>query len=183
MRMIPYIIVKLQHLMVGGGNFLLRLLVKGAFKSCGNNVHFSPLNSSFSYSSITIGNDVYIGPHAMFRSIKDIKIGNKVLFGPHVYIMGGNHNYREVGQYMFDVKQKREDDDMPVIVEDDTWIGCNVTVLKGVTIGRGAIVSAGSVVTKDVPRYAIVGGIPARVLKYRFNDREIEEHEKLLDMQ
>lgn len=182
MSMISNAIVKLQHLAVGGGNFFLCRLVKGAFKSCGRNVHFSPLNSNFSYSSITLGNDVYIGPHAMFRSIKDIRIGNKVLFGPHVYIMGGDHNYREVGQYMFDVKKKREDDDLPVIIEDDTWIGCNVTILKGVTIGRGAIISAGSVVTKDVPRYAIAGGIPAKVLKYRFKDREIEEHEKLLDM-
>lgn len=116
----------------------------------------------------------------MFRSIKDIRIGNKVLFGPHVYIMGGNHNYHEVGKYMFDVKIKREEDDLPVVIEDDTWIGCNVTILKGVTIGRGAIVSAGSVVTKDVPQYAIVGGIPAKVLKYRFSNEEIKEHEAIL---
>lgn len=116
----------------------------------------------------------------MFRSIKDITIGNKVLFGPHVYIMGGDHNYREIGQYMFDVKQKRDDDDLPVVIEDDSWIGCNVTILKGVTIGRGAIVSAGSLVTKDVPRYAIVGGVPAKVIKYRFSEEQIVEHEKVL---
>lgn len=81
---------------------------------------------------------------------------------------------------MFDVKKKREDDDLPVIIEDETWIGCNVTILKGVTIGRGAIVSAGSVVTKDVPCYSIVGGIPAKVLKYRFTEAEIKEHERIL---
>lgn len=122
--MIAGLVLKLQHVYVGGKFFILRKLVKGAFKSCGRNVHFSPLNSKFSYKSISIGNDVYIGPYAMFRSIKDIKIGNKVLFGPHVYIMGGDHNYREIGQYMFDVKKKREDDDLPVIIEDETWIGC-----------------------------------------------------------
>ena len=178
--MISQAVIKLQHLCVGGANFVFRKFVKGAFKCCGRNVHFSPLNSSFTYHSITIGNDVYIGPHAMFKSIKDIRIGNKVLFGPYVKIMGGNHNYREVGHYMFDVKRKRDDDDLPVVIEDDTWIGCNVTILKGVTIGRGAIVSAGSVVTKDVPRYAIVGGIPAKVLKYRFTNEEIKEHEAIL---
>ncbi len=143
-------------------------------------MHFSPLNSRFSYQNISIGDDVYIGPYAMFRSIKDIKIGNKVLFGPHVYIIGGDHNYSVVGRYMFDVKQKRDKDDQPVIIEDDTWIGCNVTILKGVTIGRGAIVSAGSLVIKDVPNYAIVGGVPAKILKYRFTNNEIEEHERLL---
>lgn len=116
----------------------------------------------------------------MFRSIKDIRIGNKVLFGPHVYIMGGDHNYREIGQYIYDVKQKRDDDDQPVVIEDDTWIGCNVTILKGVTIGRGAIVSAGAVVSKDVPPYAIVGGIPAKIIKYRFSEEQILEHEKKL---
>lgn len=178
--MISNIVLKLQHLWTGGSNYILRIMVKGAFKSCGKNVHFSPANSSFTYHTITIGNDVYIGPCAMFRSIKDIKIGNKVLFGPHVYIMGGDHNYREVGRFMFDVKNKRQDDDLPVVIEDDTWIGCNVTILKGVTIGRGAIVSAGSVVTKDVPQYAIVGGIPAKVLKYRFTEEEIKEHEHIL---
>ena len=178
--MIADFVLKIQHICVGGGNYVLRHLVKEAFKKCGKNVHFSPINSRFSYQSISIGNDVYIGPYAMFRSIKDITIGNKVLFGPHVYIMGGDHNYREIGQYMFDVKQKRDDDDLPVVIEDDSWIGCNVTILKGVTIGRGAIVSAGSLVTKDVPRYAIVGGVPAKVIKYRFSEEQIVEHEKVL---
>ena len=178
--MLADFILKVQHICVGGGNFIFRHLVKGAFKSCGKNVHFSPINSRFSYHSISIGNDVYIGPYAMFSSIKGITIGNKVLFGPHVYIMGGDHNYREIGQYMFDVKRKRDDDDLPVVIEDDTWIGCNVTILKGVTIGRGAIVSAGSLVTKDVPSYAIVGGVPAKILKYRFSEDQISEHEKIL---
>ena len=54
-----------------------------------------------------------------------------------------------------------------VVIEDDCWIGCNVTVLSGVTIGRGSIVAAGAVVNKDVPPYSIVGGVPARLLKPR----------------
>lgn len=68
-----------------------------------------------------------------------------------------------------------------VIVEKDVWIGCNVTLLSGVTIGRGSIVAAGAVVTKDVPFYSIVGGVPAKVLKFRWNTvEEIMKHEELL---
>ena len=66
-----------------------------------------------------------------------------------------------------------------IIVEDDVWIGYRSTILSGVRIGQGAVVAAGAVVTKDVPPYAIVGGVPAKVLKYRFNDELIEELKKV----
>lgn len=70
--------------------------------------------------------------------------------------------------------------DQDVIVEEDVWIGCNVTLLSGVNIGRGAIIAAGAVVTKDVPPYAIVGGVPARVIKYKWSIEQILEHERQL---
>ena len=59
-------------------------------------------------------------------------------------------------------------------VGNDVWIGCNVVVLPGVTIGDGAVVAAGSIVTKDVPPYAIVAGSPARVLRYRWDEKTVE---------
>lgn len=62
-------------------------------------------------------------------------------------------------------------------IEQDVWCGANVTILKGVTIGKGSIVAAGSVVTKSCPPYSIIAGVPARVLKKRFSDEEIKEHE------
>jgi len=62
-----------------------------------------------------------------------------------------------------------------IIVEDDVWIGTRVIILSGIRIGQGAIIGAGSVVTKDVPPYAIVGGDPARVIKYRFDEETVKQ--------
>ena len=58
--------------------------------------------------------------------------------------------------------------DQPVVIEDDVWVGANVTILKGVTIGHGSVVAAGAVVTKSCPPYSIIGGVPAKILRKRF---------------
>ena len=89
-----------------------------------------------------------------------------------------------MGKWITDytTSDKRKEDDLPVVIESDVWVGTNVTILNGVRIGRGAIVAAGAVVIKDVPAYAIVGGVPAKVLKYRFTEEEIVCHEELLRM-
>ena len=60
------------------------------------------------------------------------------------------------------------------------WVGCNAVILKGVRVGRGAVVGAGAVVTKDVPPYAIVGGNPGKVIRFRFTEEQIQEHERIL---
>ncbi|MDD6071629.1 MAG: CatB-related O-acetyltransferase [Clostridiales bacterium] len=67
-----------------------------------------------------------------------------------------------------------------IIVDDDVWIGYGATIMSGVHFGQGAVVAAGAVVTKDVPPYAIVGGVPAKVIKYRFEPEMIEELLKLI---
>ena len=105
-------------------------------------------------------------------------IGNKVILGPNVTIMGGDHNYRWVGKYMYDVKEGGTD--LPVVIQDDVWIGADVVILKGVMLGKGSIVGAGSVVTKNVPCYAVVAGNPAKIIKMRFSPNEQIEHEKFL---
>lgn len=158
-------------------------LYKKKMGKCGNNVFFSPMNSTFYYKNLFIGNNVNIGYHADFvASRSKIIINDHVVFGPHVSIRGGDHRTDIVGRYVDTVNddEKLPDNDQDVIFEGDNWIGMNVTILKGVTIGRGCIVAAGSVVNKSTAPYSIVGGVPAKVLKMRFNKEQIEEHERIL---
>lgn len=158
---------------------IARIFISRLFKSCGRNVSFSPYDT-FSYKNISLGNDVFIAPGAYFTSITEIKIGNKVMFGPNVTIIGGDHNVSEIGVPMFDVKNKLPQNDLPVVIEDDVWVGAGAIILKGVTIRSGAIVAAGAVVTKDVPHDAVVAGTPAAVLKYRFEGEDLVRHRKML---
>ena len=159
-------------------------LARSMFREIGKNVVFHPSNSSFTYSNISLGNDVFIGDNARFWcTLSSITIKDHVVFAPNVSIIAGNHSYHIVGKWITDYKtsDKRKEDDLPVVIESDVWVGTNVTILNGVKVGRGAIIAAGAVVVKDVPAYAIVGGMPAKVLKYRFTEEEIVRHEELLD--
>jgi len=159
---------------------LFMMLLRYRFYNCGGNVIFDVMDI-FSYSTISIGNDVFIGSGAKFSaSQSSITIGNKIMFGPNVTIMGGDHNIGVVGSYMFDVKEKLPENDLPIIIKDDVWVGCNVTILKGVTIGQGSIIAAGSVVIKSVEPYSIVGGVPAKKISQRFSDSDIIKHKKIL---
>jgi Acetyltransferase (isoleucine patch superfamily) len=111
-----------------------------------------------------------------------LTIGRKVIFGPHPTIITGDHRTDIIGKYIIDVtrEEKLPENDRPVVIEDDVWVGANVTILKGVTIGRGSIVAAGAVVTKSFPPYSVIGGVPAHLLKRRFCDEEIVRHEQKL---
>ncbi|WP_350546452.1 DapH/DapD/GlmU-related protein [Pseudoalteromonas sp. 5-MNA-CIBAN-0065] len=103
------------------------------------------------------------------------------MFGPNVTIMDGDHNMSKVGAYMFDVQEKLPENDLPVLISNDVWVGCNATILKGVTIGEGTVIAAGSVVTANVLPYSIVGGVPAKVIGSRFSEDEIIKHKLLLE--
>lgn len=151
------------------------LFMRARFAKCGKNVKLKPLSSDFVYKNIEIGDNVRIGERASFQTwIAKLRIGNKVLFGPNVTIRGGIHPYYVAGRFIYDIGEgeKNPEDDADVIIEDDVWVGCNVTILKGVTIGRGGIVVAGAVVTKSVPPYTIVGGVPAKKIGNRFKTVE-----------
>jgi len=158
----------------------LRAIFRTRFEKCGKNVSFSPFDN-FTYANISLGDDIYIGPGATFLCTESkIIIGNKVLFGPNVSIIGGDHNFSEVGRFLFDVRFKKPEDDQDVFIGDDVWVGTGAIILKGVEIGRGSIVAAGAVVTKDVFPYSIVAGVPAKKISNRFNKQQIIKHEEVL---
>ena len=155
---------------------------KRSMKYCGRGVYLRPMSSDIKglwnlsigdYSSIPKGSILYCTEAPLI-------IGKKVIFGPRPTIITGDHRIDVIGKYIMDSDDKLPENDMLVRIEDDVWCGANVTILKGVTIGRGSVVAAGAVVTKSCPPYSIIGGVPAKVLKRRFTDKQIIEHDILL---
>lgn len=127
--------------------------------------------------------NVDIGPGAtIYTTGAKIIIKQHVMSGPNLTIITGDHKYI-LGRWFDSVKGEEKEScyDQDVIIEEDVWIGCNVTILKGVTIGRSSIIAAGSLVVKDVPSYSIVGGVPAKVIKMKWTEDEIKLHEKFIN--
>jgi len=112
-------------------------------------------------TNIIIGDDFYmnVGCHLL----GEISIGSHVMIGSQVVIWGRDHGIMNNNTPMKQQPHKSS----PIIIEDDVWIGAHVTILKGVKLGKGSVIGAGSVVTKDVPEYAIFAGNPAKLIKYR----------------
>jgi len=143
----------------------------------GKNIHCQLSTTFWSpHKDIILGSNIGIGYHCVFQS--DIEIGDKVMIASHVgFINSDDHRFDIMGKTMWD---SGRGDKYKIVVEDDVWIGHGAIILSPAHIGRGSIVAAGSVVTKDVPCYAIVAGIPAKILRMRFTPQEIEEHEAIL---
>lgn len=145
-------------------------VISHLFLNYGENVHIGKC-CTFYYDHISLGNNVYIGDYNYFlSSIANIIIKDHVVFGPNVSIITGNHRFDDSTKLIDEYNQtdKRPQDDMDVIFEGDNWIGMNVTILKGVHVKKGAIIGAGSVVTKDCDEYSIYVGNPARKIANRF---------------
>jgi len=117
-----------------------------------------------------MGENCEIGPK--------VKAGDYVMFASSVKVVGGDHRYDIAGTPMiFSGRSELKD----TIIESDVWIGHSAIIMAGVHIGRGSIVAAGSVVTRDVPEYSIVAGVPAKKIRSRFiRDEDILIHEKML---
>ena len=154
---------------------------KYRFKYLGEHVS---IGTNFTYANggnISIGDHTSIGMNCiLFASKAVLPIGGYVMIAPNVTIVTGDHRTDLVGEYMSNVTEemKLPSNDQKVVIEDDVWVGTGAIILKGVTIGRGSIIGAGAVVTKDVAPYTIY--INAHHQKPRFTAEQIVEHECLL---
>lgn len=150
----------------------------------GSNTTFGRGTVLWAPHQMTIGSNVYIGKYCTLQA--DIQLGDNIEIANTVGLIGKyDHDYSKVGVSIKDAPWIGDADYSfkglnQKIVIDDVWIGYGAVVFTGVHINRGAIVAAGSIVTKDVPAYAIVAGNPAKVKDYRFSEDEIKKHENIL---
>lgn len=146
--------------------------------SFGESSWLSPFGTYLYKNKIQVGDNVYIGQGAHISVSEGIRIGNGVAIGPELMVMGGDHRFDQVGLLIHQMSSGGQN--TPIIIEDDVWIGGRVVVLKGVTIGEGAVIGAGSIVTKNIPPYSIYVGNPARKIGLRFSREELCEHLRIV---
>ncbi len=116
---------------------------------------------------IANGNNLKIGLHCQLNEnlfIQGAQIGNYVMIAPNVTILSKTHNYSDISIPM--ILQGAKSNLIPII-EDDVWIGRNVIIMPGITIGSGSIIGAGSIVNKNVEPYSVMGGVPAKLIRKR----------------
>lgn len=160
----------------------LRLWIKSKKWRLRNRHNLTKVEPITEISNITVGNGTYGSLRVLNASDKYwLRIGHFCSIAGNVtFVVCSDHPTDRLSTYPFKVlclktQQYEAISKGDIIVEDDVWIGDGATILSGVRIGQGAVVAAGSVVNKDVPPYAIVGGIPAKVIKYRFGPELIEQ--------
>jgi len=152
------------------------------FGKIGNHVILTPPYNIGYQKNVYIGDDVGIGPYAFISAINaNLIIKGNCSIAEHLTVHTGNH-VRIKGMFLTDINEKNKPEgyDAEVVIEKDVWIGCNVTILSGVHIGRGVTIAAGAVVNKDLPPYCIAGGVPARPIKFYWTIDEIVLHESKL---
>lgn len=157
------------------------VIVKKKWRYKNKNNYTSAANV-FDIRNVHVGKMSY-GPievHQWNANNEALIIGNYVSIAEGTkFILGGNHNISTFSTYPFKAIIMKQGNEAwskgKIVVNDDVWIGMDAIILSGVTIGKGAVIGARSVVTKNVPPYAIVAGNPARIVKYRFNQDIIDK--------
>lgn len=144
-------------------------------KKCGKNVYIKPGCKFFHPKGIEIGDHTLIGDNARIGGKFGVKIGSFVSFAGDIDVFTVRNSYEDWHKPLCFQGYTGS----PVEIGDDVWIGTKAVIMPGVKIGRGAIIGASAVVTKDVPSYAIVGGIPAKIIKFRFDKENISKANKI----
>ncbi|MGH2106885.1 acyltransferase [Aerococcus urinaeequi] len=135
------------------------------FNFLGKNTHIMKDSTFIEADKIKIGDNVYVASNNVWYGYGGISIGNGTIIAHNVEILTRNHNYDSP-----DLKSIPYDKiyiNKPVIIKENVWIGAHVLIVPGITIEEGAVIGMGAVVTKDVPKGAVVGGNPAKIIKYR----------------
>lgn len=140
------------------------------------------LNNSFQQELVTVGNESYGELNVVsFGDKCKLQIGHYVSIAQNVtFLLDVEHATDKISTFPFRVKLLKTQEceafgKGDIVVGDDVWIGYGAVIMSGVKIGQGAVIAAGAVVTKDVPPYAIVGGVPAEIIKYRFEPDIVQQ--------
>jgi acetyltransferase-like isoleucine patch superfamily enzyme len=148
-------------------------------------VHVGPSVRLWAPSHIRLGENTYLGREVVIEA--NVTLGRHCMVANRVAFVGRyDHDYRAVGvptrfaPWIGDPDFPKEKREAEVTVEDDVWIGFGAILLAGIRVGKGSVVAAGAVVSADVPAYAIVGGVPAKVIGSRFSEDEVMAHEAKL---
>lgn len=150
-------------LIPGSIGWQIRRQILGKSITLGRNVKIDEFVRVDKPNRLQIGDETFIGRGTFIHAGGGVQIGANVLIGPYVKIWSADHCFADRSKPI----NEQGHEFAPIVIDDDVWLGVDCIILKGVTIGRGAVVGAGSVVTKDIPPYAVVVGVPAQVIGSR----------------
>ena len=140
------------------------MLMKELFSNMGEGTHIATPVSGISFDKVTIGRNCFINSNCLMMARGGITLEDNVMIAANVQLISNNHDFYDLPVIVC----------KPVLIKEDCWIGAGATILPGVCVGKHAVVGAMSVVTKDVPDYAVVTGNPARVVKMLDKDKIVK---------